>query len=940
MNETIHSYFLFGGSFFTKLLPHLQTKGMIAGQLSGISPLSEISLSTQRETPVLSYWLPELDADLAAVPADYFVLDLQLALTKLLSSEAGFISASAENLEQLTRPEVAIVDPILLPTQTVTAALNRLSAVITKYFPSNRIILIHTHNSPFWLAGNSLRAEVSPAADPVHANWLKDLEQQFREITGCHFVDITRFYFYQKEIGKPLTNVIYEESCYPDVARCIFDIAHGGSGNPQRPDFASSLDRYANFYFSLHTKPQRVFLDATYFLDRLVLSSSDTFVRKYRQELIELNLLDWREPAKALAFLNKFNSDSDLTRICVAFDAICNGDYHNPHADYGLMFRSEVVPEAVVAYLKKEYAPKADLIPSQINRDNAGFHFARMTKQDPALFSTEKTVATPSIIDVFGSCISRTPFNVRDNDFAVNNYWFHVPPFESRNQPVPGADGLFPAKLNWKERLVKQQFECGVYQKIMDSTSEWLVLDLYSLVSPNNFYYQNCLYGDFDHSISARLKAKRVMLTKEPNPIGSQDAVIAALDPWLEVIKKKYGKKIIMIDVQRFQHWIGDDDLIYTLPSASPSNAFLARAARHVRSKTDCYQISVGKFFLPEESGYLRNTPTHMEDAGYLSVHDIARYIVDHEPDRKVFDQYSGHLHMTHLERLAKRNDLATLNKALPLTELDKAVVRLGYETMRTWHDQLAALYDQVDWTLPLAEALAAYPSDSLLVRALTNAAKLPFSQVTIPTNYTHYPDNGLIVGGFTGNCKLPDLPAVAVKTVENAMEAVALNWTCPAGTTVRVYRQEAGMPWILIGTSDDGKFRDQTVMPLTDYRYCLCSEVTHGSRCYFGSFTAPVAIRTAPATPLLISAVHLDGNNTLRWASVPGAAKYGVYHKPSPEHKWQLSAIVPASGDTCFTEPSRLPAGGEWYTVRAVGIINGKDVAGGFQSGLQATPL
>lgn len=937
MNETNKSYFLFGGSFFAKLLPALQNIGTVFGQWSGVSPISKISQSVKENTSGLTCWLDELDEHLSADPADYFVLDLQLALTKLIATDAGLVSASTDNLSHITRGEVTVVDPVILPKQTVSAALDRLIAVIAGHFSARNIILIHTHNSPFWLAGNSLRAEISPGADAVHAAWLEALEKEFCQKSGCHFVDVTKFYFYRKEAGRPLTNVVFEDECYLDVAQRIREIANGGSGKAERPNFEYSLDRYARYYFTLQKKPQQVFLNSNYFLDKLILCSSDNFVKQYRESLLELDLLDWHDPGKALALLRKFDPDSLLTKICAAFFAVCNKEYGLHDTDYALMFRSEVVPEEVIADLKKEYAPGAKLLPAQINRDNAGYHFARRMNLDPTPFTTGKTVIAPSVIDVFGSCVSRTPFNVQDNDFAVNNYWFHVPPFESRNKPVENADSLFSAKMNWKERLVKQQFDCQVYQKIRESTSEWLVLDLYSLVSPNNFFYKNCLYGDFDHAVSARLKAKRVTLTKEPNPIGSQDAVIAALDPWLEVIRKKYGNRIIMIDVQRFQHWIGDDEQIYTLPSASPSNAFLARAAQHVRSRTDCYQISVGRYFLPEESGYLRNTPTHMEDVGYLAVHDIARYIVDHEPKQKVFDQYSGQVHMARLERLRERNQPGALHKALPLTELDKAVVQLDHDTMRCWHDELAALYDSVAWTKTLEEVLAVCPSEKL-GNILRQAAKQALPDVKIENNYRPYPDDGVIVGGFSGNCDLPTLPGVSMKQLVNSLDAVTISWTCPADTTVCVYRKEEGLPWIMVGFSKNGQFKDQTAAPLKEYQYCLCTEVQWQSRRYRGNFTLPKTIKTVPAAPALISAVHLSGANTLRWMPVRNTLNYLVYRKTSQDQKWKLCATVSAASETCYTEES--VAGGEWYTVRAVAAVDNKEVAGGFHSGICAMPL
>lgn len=937
-----HSYFLFGSSFFTKLKEPLGEQGVIAGTMLGISPISEFNSSAQSKGGALTCWLPELDAQLAQCDAEYFVLDLQTALQNLLCTGGGFVSASAENLKRLTRNEIAVIDPLLLPQERVDAALDRLIGVIGKHFTAKRIILIHTHNSPYWLAGNNLRAEASPAGDEQQTKWLDALEAKFCEKTDCHFVDVTRFYFYQKETGRPLTNVVYEKECYKDVAERIFNVTAGGTAKAERPNFAYSLDRYAAYYFTLQRKPQRVFLDVDYFLDRLILCSSAKFVKAYREELLDLDALDWHDPEKALYTLRRLSPDSTLTKICVAFYAVLNGLYFEEDVDYALMFRCEVVPDVLIAYLKKEYAPQNGLLPAQINRYNAGYHFAKFLELDPEHFSTGETVAEPTVIDIFGSCISRTLFNVQDNDFAVNNYWFHVPPFEHRNKPVSYKPSLFPAKPSWKDRLVKLQFEGGLYQNILDSSAEWLVIDLYFLISPNNFYYQGCLYGDFDHRISNALKAQKINLIRDPSLFGTADDLLSALDPWLEIIKKKYGNKIILVTGQRLDHWIGDDDRIYQLRSKSSAcNPFLAKATDYVRTRLDCYTIDIGKYFLPDDIGYMRNTPAHKEDLGYFAAHDLARYIVDNEPEQKLYEQYNGDIHMAHLKRLSKVNSPALMEIALPLSELDKAVVRLGWQEMVNRHDELAEIYDASDWTMPLEEVISAYVSDFALADALRTAAvSTPSTANEDKYDYADYPADAQIIGGFTGDCKLSLPTAINPKKPVIDKERVLLSWSAPAEKCVRIYRRTDCAPWTLVGKSTADHFADSTAPADTDCTYTLCIESEMDGQYILTGFSAPSTVRTALAAPVLISAVHIEGINTLRWVPVPNAESYRIYHKDSPTHRWALCATVDATDDTCFSEQSKFPTGGEWYTVRAQRTVDGTEEAGGFQSGLSALPL
>lgn len=941
MIEASCSYFCFGGSFVRRLLPLLREKGTVSGELTGISPISQISKSLAEQDGPLTCWLPELDARLADCKADYFVVDLQIALQKLLVSGGRMVNATAENQALLTRKLLAVADPVQLPKKTVTAAMEDFANVVLKHFPSQRIILIQTHNSPYWLAGNNLRSDGTPAVDAKHAKWLAEREQQFCQLTGCHLVDVTRFYFYQKEEGRPLTNVIYEKECYLDVAERIFDITRGGDGKAARPNFTYSLDRYTAYYYTMQRKPQRVFLNPAHFLDQLVLASGDTFIRKYREELIELDELDWSDPAKALAQLNECRPDRELTRVCNAFCAVLEGNYTDPDADYALMFRNEVVPEELIAYLKKEYAPKAKLLPSQINRYNAGFHFARMRRRDPAPYSTELTVEEPTVVDIFGSCICRTLFNVQENDFAVNNYWFHVPPFEFRNGPVEIAPDLFPEKPAWTDRLVRQQFECGVYQKIRDSKSKWLLVDLYSLVGPNNYCYGECIFGDFDNKIAKKLKAKKISFLNGQNPIGSREQVIAALDPWISVVTKKYGKRIILVAGQRMDHWIGDDGKIYQVAKSAEGDDFLRRAEEYFVEKTGCYSVDIGGFFLPDELGLMRNTPSHKEDLCYLASHDIVRHIVDTVPKQKRFARCSGDVYMKHLIRLAKKNSLAVLEQALPLNELDKAVILLGKDRMQNWQTDLAEIYERSEREMSLEQVITARGIREELAGALRTAALTePAAAPKFKTAYPKYPETEGIISKVTADCSLPKFPDVKFKRFVNDKGEITVTWASPKAERVRIYRRCKETGWILLGSSAAESFVDDTVKPRTDYEYSLCAEVTQEDVTWLSNFTPVQKITSSVGVPVLVSAVNIAGRNTVQWMPVAGAEYYRVYRKDDRNAPWEECGTVESGTPACFTEMSKFPAGGEWYTVCAVSTINGASVAGGSQPGLQASAI
>ncbi len=964
MNLAKHTFFLFGGSFLTKLAPVLQEKGTVVGQLIGVSPLSRICICQQLRPNEISEWLPLLEAELEKCKAEYLVLDLQTALRGLFYSAGERITASADLLAQLKRPEIAAVDPTTLTKKQIKSAMKRFLKVLTKHFPAEKIILLHTSFPTYWLAGNSLRLLETPFSNKAHQKFLHNLETHFRnQVADCRYIDVSRFYFYQKEVGRPLTDVIFEKECYIDVAKRIFCLTEGKNYNPNRPDFSLSLDRYVSYFFTLQKKPQRIFLNAENFLDRLILSADEKFVAAHRDELLLLDRLDWHTPKQITANLETLNPHDLLTKVCAAFHAAINGDYA-ADVDYALMFRCEVVPDNLLEHLKEAYAPTARLLPSQINRYNAGYHFAKMQGLDPTPFCTERTVAAPEIIDIFGSCISRTLFNVLDHDFAINRYWFHVPPFEKQNQKVSYPSDIFPEKLSWTDRLVKLQFDCGVFQSIRNSPAKWLVIDLFSLISPNNFQFQNCLYGDFDHRISNALKARKINLFLNPGSFGTHEDMIHAMDPWLELIKEKYGNKIILVTGQRMDHWIGDDDRIYRLKvKSSACNPLLEQASDYLLSKLNCYCIDIGKHFLPEECGYMRNTPTHKEDLCYFASHALVRHIVDQSPAQKHYDRYPGNIQMAHLQRLAKNNTSAVLQSALPLSELDKAVVSLGEEERSELGEKIANLYDSCNWNAPLDQILDDTACDLVVAEALKKASrKMSTKSSDCPNNYPLYPADSQIVSNPFGGCHLPKMSSVKIKEISYKKGQILLSWEAPAEATVRIYRSDGNAPWRMIHKTEASEFTDATVPPDVNYRYSLCIETPHKEKIILHSFTKPYYVKRtfakrlfykaraivyrfakylhlhhpSLATPLIRSAFCLNGINTLRWTSVFGADSYQIYRKNSTQQEWELCATIAASSGTSYSEPAIPSDGNQWYAVRA----QHNQKVGDLSPGIHALPL
>lgn len=941
MSTKKNSFFLFGGSFLNKLKPQLKHYGDVVGEMLGISPLSEYHCSDEKTEAQLTDWLEELDCRMQEADADYFVLDLQRTEALLFCSGGRYISTTPKNETVMKRKEIALVDPTMLPSDRHEQRIDRLAEIIRKHFSGDHIILIHTHHPVFWLAGNNLRVNQTFVYSAAKKKWMDAFEQRFRENSNCRFIDVTKFYFYYKEPGKPLTNVIFEPYCYEDVALRIHDILNGEDGSAVRPEFALSLKRYAAYKFTLQKKPFPMFLDQEYFLDKLILSASAEFVNKYFDELVALDVLDWSNRKKSLKSISVLTVSDTLKQIIYALDAVLCKKYHEPDIQYGLMFRNGIVPDEMMTGLKKYAEKHFDILPVQITQYNAGYYYALMQHMDPTDFVNEDTVIRPVIVDEFGSCVSRTAFNVQDNDFVVNHYWFHVPPFEKRNPEIACDPELFPEKLSWTDRLVKKQFEKKIYQDIIDSEAEWFVIDLYSLISPNTYCYKDSVYSDFDQRISKELKAKKIAIWRTPNILGDVDDILNQMADWIELVKKKFGEKIILIDAHRLDYWIGDDNQIYRLKKKNDCNAFAARAFEYVQKALGCYAISISKEFLPDELGFMRNTPSHKEDICYFATHDIIKRIVTEQPEEKIYDKCPGEVWMKHWLHLSSDNSLEKLKKVFSLSEVDEAVLRLDPGLQKVYQKELAEIYDlHMDSLQDVIESYDFSQCEELkyaLNRPLAEVIPMNFKE--IKTDYPAYSKKSGIASGTSGLCKFPKFAKIKVKKIWNDKNVIRIQWESPENKaiSVRIYRKSENEDWELVGTDDTGSFEDNLISANTDYTYSLCAPVEWNEHVLLGGFTRPVHIRSCVAVPHLLHAVCIEGINTLTWKEVPGAEGYRIYYKKTGKDKW---IDWEEQENVGFRQPSRSTRGGEWYTVRAYSFINGKKVLSDFERGISAKPL
>lgn len=925
-------YYLFGSEHMRRLGQVLEESGCIAGQMLGVSPLSDVDGGSEH---TLTSWNTALKEELLRVEADYVVLDLYTASRKLFSVCKRLLTATASNAALIQRGPIAVLDPNVLDEQRVFAALDRLIEALHVCFNYRQIILIHTNLPEFYWIGTAPRMRNNFASYGPRQAWFDRMERYFVEKTHCHVVDVTRCYFHQKEIGRPLTELIYEDRCYRDVAEQICRISRG-EAQRTRPNFRYSLQRYTQGRFTLYQRFATIFLDQTYLLDSLVLSSAERFVEDHLDDLAALDALDWTDVNAALAAMDNYRISKTVRKVVYAFARVSAGVYDDRRADYVVMFQNRVVPAVLVDALRKNLAGRDGLVSGQINRENAGYYFAKMMGRKPEHYMTEMTVVKPVLVDIFGSCISRTIFNVEETNFAVNRYWFQVPPFIAGNAKVSYPDDMFPEKPHWADRLVRDQFDGVIPGQMEQSQAQWLVVDLFTFVTVVQFRYKGCYYTDFNTRISKRLGAESVMVCDNPAVLGTWEEILEKMEGWFTAVRNKYGNRIILVNGQRSQYWIGDDDIIYCQKGKDQGTAFLERAFRDVAKRLDCYCIDTYHPFLPDEQAYISNTPAHKETECYCYAHELVRKITEEVPEQKYYSHIPGAIQLRRLRRLMAKNPPERIEAALSLSELDCCVIRLAPETMDYFHGKLEALYEAGIQSLEELKRRKG-ESDSLLAELMSawEQCQREPKAAAFDEDYKKYPVDGSVIGpgdGFT----MPLFRRIELRELVCDRNSVRLKCATAPNTPVVVFRRSAFSDWKLVTRGVAGYIYDTEVEPLTEYSYVVCTEAEVGGKRYISNFTQPQRIRTGVDVPTLTSVITLGGRNYLTWDRVEGAEGYYIYRKKAETDGWFRCATL--SGDvTQWDEPAE---NGTWYTLRAFQGLGADQVASNHRPGTKTEQL
>lgn len=161
--------------------------------------------------------------------------------------------------------------------------------------------------------------------------------------------------------------------------------------------------------------------------------------------------------------------------------------------------------------------------------------------------------------------------------------------------------------------------------------------------------------------------------------------------------------------------------------------------------------------------------------------------------------------------------------------------------------------------------------------------------------------------------------PAPSGLTAAAGDARVSVSWTAVAGaSSYNVYRStSAGSQGSKIGSSSIAEYIDVTVVNGSTYFYVVTANnaAGEGAPSAPSSGVTPAVPVTAPGTPTGLVAVAGNGQVTLSWTAVAGAASYNVYRSTSAG---AIGAKVGSSSTTTYNDATAANGTTYYYAVAA----------------------
>lgn len=597
--------------------------------------LSPVSLMSEKSLPCDTAENPRLALDttksfekyIADSNADSIVIDLYTmaavscykygesyytASKLFLNSE--FYKNNADKLEKVSPP---------YDKELWKRSLDEYAKVISKHFDKNNIILIRLSFGDMCVKHDQLRN------CRQNANLNKRLslyEDYLISLLQPVVIDVAKYYFTDGDSNQVAS---FEPLFYDDVNEKISAVTEGRADRfyLDKADVKIWLRRVIRYYDNMTARAyQKRLLDSKYASDRIIEYSSKQFTAENAEYLIYLRDKQVKsyDDAKRLLKAN-FGAEKMIKLItalqCIEGDISCCS-----YDDIRIIFDENL-------RAKKLLASKLTPVYRYVSEDNCEQIF--LIRNDEAELKEYEKAFKPTVVDIWGSCISRETVNRNKKSIFVDKYIFKQPLLLTDEPDMPfdekiGADSFCGS--SWRRRTVKDAF-CHAGKSILQkSEANWLIVDMYDIIC-GMMKYRGSLFEvddfilrtDFYRNISGECVPSYIFSEK------SKEYCDNAMHSFCKFVRQRYNDNIILIKADLKDRYISLDKKLGTLSDSdntlNEKKEFIARYENLFAQATGCYVIDISKHFYADDSFALGGAHiVHYEDKFYS---ECCKHITD-----------------------------------------------------------------------------------------------------------------------------------------------------------------------------------------------------------------------------------------------------------------------------------------------------------------------
>lgn len=494
-------------------------------------------------------------------------------------------------------------------------ALKKYAKTVSSHYAKDNIILVRLTFSDMCVKQDQLRNGKNRNALNKR---IRMYEDYLISLLQPVVIDVAGGYF-----GDAASNMVtaYEPLFYDDVRKKTdLIIRHEAEGKFyfDKPDINLWLSRVIRYYDNMTARAyQSRLLDRTYVADRLIELTSKQFTAENSTYVALLRENEIRSYDDAKIILSRMNG---AEKVISAINAVVcvNGNLSEcRYEDIRIIFEENF-------HVKKQLAKKLTEVYKYANADNCEYIF--LIKDDISALKEYEKSCKPTVVDIWGSCISRETVNRNINEIYVDKYIFKQPFLLAEEPDIPfdiniGADKFCGS--SWRRRTVKEAFLHEGRRILSGSTAEWLIIDMYDIIC-NMKKYGGSLFevDDFilrtDFYKSTADKCESTYLFREK----SLEYLDKSLESFCNFVLSRYGKNIILIKADLKNRYISLENTLEILPDSDNTfeekKAFISEYEDKFARQTGCYVIDISKHFYADDSFPLGGAHiVHYEDEFY-----------------------------------------------------------------------------------------------------------------------------------------------------------------------------------------------------------------------------------------------------------------------------------------------------------------------------------